>query len=121
MLQERRNRRSSDSRVALHYQLEHSRHQGGLEALVLADEDGLVVSSSGDRAMCTELAAVAPLMSRAVMGMPLPPLLQGAEVTIRPLTLNGQELFLAAAGGTMARDALLTHSVSGVCRILSCN
>jgi hypothetical protein len=121
MLSERRQRRSHHSHLALQYQLEHVKSSGGLEALVLADETGMVVASAGEAGVCQELAAVAPLVSRAVLGMPMPPLLRGADVVVRPLCLNGQDLFLASVGGGMARDALLTHSVSGVQRILSAN
>jgi hypothetical protein len=107
--------------VALRYQLEHAREKGGLEALVLADDAGLVVASSGDAAVCTELGAVAPLVSRSALGMPMPPLLKGSEVAVRRIDVYGQELFLASAGGGVARDALLTKSLVGVHRILAAN
>ncbi|MBC7170785.1 MAG: hypothetical protein H5U40_00070, partial [Polyangiaceae bacterium] len=109
------------SHLALRYQLEHAKTSGGLEALVLADDTGMVVASAGDSGVCEELAAVAPLMGRAPLGMPLPPLLRGAEVAVRALSMNGQDLFLASVGGGMARDALLSHSMTGVQRILSAN
>ncbi|MEM9189713.1 MAG: hypothetical protein AAGF12_11090 [Myxococcota bacterium] len=121
ILQDRRQRRSSDRFVALRYQLEYSRENGGLEALVLANDDGLLVASSGDSAVCAELGAVAPLMSQSVMGMPLPPLLRGTEVAIRRVAVYGQQLYLAAVGGNVARDAHLRNSMSGVERILTYN
>lgn len=121
MMDERRGRRSQQSHVALRYQLEHTREKAGLGALVLADRDGLAVAQSGDSAMCAELAAVAPLLQRSVLGMPMPPLLQGADVAVRSIWLNGQELYLASTGGGMARDALLSHSMQGVRRILASN
>jgi hypothetical protein len=121
MLSERRQRRSHHSHLALKYQLEHVKSSGGLEALVLADETGMVVASAGESGVCQELAAVAPLVGRVPLGMPLPQLLRGAEVMVRSLSLNGQDLFLASVGGGMARDALLSHSASGVQRILSAN
>lgn len=121
MLEDRRTRRSPESHVALRYQLEHTRESAGLSALVLADDDGLVVASSGDRALCAELAAIAPLHSRSPLGMPMPPLLRGAEVAVRPLQMNGQHLYMCSVGGGMARDALLSHSMRGVQRILASN
>ncbi|MFW5876734.1 MAG: hypothetical protein ACOCXM_08350 [Myxococcota bacterium] len=121
MLDERRTRRSEEQQVALRYQLEHAREQGGLQAMVLADGDGLSVVASGDPAFVTELAAMAPLMGSAPFGMPLSPLLRGVDVAVRPLMLNGQTLYLATAGGGMARDAVITHSVQGVTRILASN
>lgn len=121
MLDDRRSRRSEDRAVALRYQLEHARERGGLEALVLADAQGLLLSCAGDPGVCEELAAFAPLLSRTVLGMPLPPLLRGADVDVRPMSLNGQALFLACVGGGMARDALISHSLQGVHRILATN
>ena len=121
MLDERRKRRSAERQVALRYQLEHAKDNGGLEAVVVADDDGLLLAHAGDAGVCEELGAIAPLMSRAVMGMRLPPMLRGGEVAVRPLELHGQDLFVACVGGGVARDALLTTSVRGVRRILSSN
>ena len=121
MLQERRQQRTNERDAALRYQLEHSRARGGLEALVLADQQGMVVASAGAAEVCEELGAIAPLMTRSVMGMPLPPLLRGGEVVVRPLRLYGQDLYLACIGGGVARDVLMSNSVTGVQRILSAN
>ncbi len=118
---DRRARRSSDCFIALRYQLEHTRDQGGIEALALADEQGNAVATAGDARVCQELSAVAPLINRSFLGMPLPPALRGTDVTVRPVNVHGQELFLACCGGGVARDALLRSSVEGVARILTAN
>ncbi len=120
-LEERRSRRSTHRDLALGFQLEHVRDRGRLEALVLADDDGLVLSTAGDSAVCRELAAIAPLLARTALGMPLPPMLRGAEVAVRIVHVHGQPLYLASVGGGVARDALLSHSLRGVHRILSAN
>lgn len=120
-LEERRTRRSTHRELALGFQLEHVRDRARLEALVLADDDGLVLSACGDAAVCRELAAIAPLMVRSALGMPLPPLLRGAEIAVRIVHVHGQPLYLASIGGGVARDALLSHSMRGVQRILSAN
>lgn len=119
--EERRFRRSEDRYVALRYQLEHTRGVAGIEALVLADDTGLVVASSGDAAMCAELGAIAPLASRSFMGMPLPPLLRASDLVIKRVEVLGQELYLACTGGGVARDAHLRSSMEGVQRILTAN
>ena len=119
--EERRSRRSSHREIALGFQLEHVRDRAKLEALVLTDDDGLAVSMAGDAAVCRELAAIAPLWAKSILGIPLPPLLRGAEVAVRIVHVHGQPLYLASVGGGVARDALLSHSLSGVRRILSCN
>ncbi|HJL14700.1 MAG TPA: hypothetical protein RMH99_03535 [Sandaracinaceae bacterium LLY-WYZ-13_1] len=121
VLEERRVRRSQHRDLALGFQLEHVKDQGRLEALVLADDDGLALSTAGDPGVCRELAAIAPLMAKSILGIPLPPLLRGAEVAVRLVHVHGQALYLASVGGGVARDALLAHSLAGVKRILSCN
>lgn len=121
LLVERRRRRSDQPAVALRYQLEFTLQKGRLEAVVLAGEDGLPVAAAGDPGICAELAAVAPWLSRSVFSMPQLPLLRGAELACRPLCVNGQSLYLVTAGGSVARDALLSSSVSGLERILSQN
>ena len=60
---ERRTRRSNDIMTALHYQLAFARHQGGFDALVLADSAGCVVAGAGAWATCELLAAYAPLLA----------------------------------------------------------
>lgn len=121
LMTDRRNHRSDNRTEALHFQLEHTRRSGRFEALVLADEDGLVIASAGELGVCEELGAFAPLFTRSPLGMPMPPMLQGAEVGVRPLKPLGHDLFLACIGGGVARDALLSHSSQGVNRILSSN
>jgi len=121
MLKERRTRRSAERQTALRYQLEYTREKGGLEAVVVADDAGLIVGSAGESGVCEELGAYAPLMVRSVLGMKLPPMLRDGDVSVRPMSLNGQPLFLATIGGGVARDALLAHSDQGVSRILAAN
>lgn len=119
--EERRVRRSTHRELALELQLQHVRDQARLEALVLADDDGLSLSTAGDPAVCRELAAIAPLWAKSILGIPLPPLLRGADLAVRIVHVHGQPLYLASVGGGVARDALLSHSLNGVRRILSCN
>lgn len=119
--EERRAQRSENRDLALGFQLAHVRDRARLEALVLADDDGLALSAAGDPSTCRELAAIAPLMAKSILGMPMPPLLRGAEVAMRIVHVHGQPLYLASVGGGVARDALLAHSLGGVRRILACN
>ena len=121
MLDDRRRRRSGNRGTALRFQLEHARNRGKIEALVLADRDGLVLAQAGKNGVCEELGAYAPLYSRSPLGMRLPPMLRGGEVAVRPMRLHGQDLYLASLGGGVARDALLSHSSNGIQRILTAN
>ncbi len=116
---ERRRRRSTRTSLAVRYQLEAVRERGEFPALVLADDQGLVVAAAGDPSLCEELAAHAPLISRATISRSgMTPRLRGAEVEVRPLHLPDGLLHLACVGGPSARDALLDHSARGVRRIL---
>ncbi len=117
---ERRRRRSSLAALAVRYQLEAVRDRGDFPALVLADDQGLVVAAAGDPELCEELAAHAPLIARAAISRTrMTPRLRGAEVEVRPLHLPDGLLHLACVGGPAARDALLDHSARGVHRILT--
>ncbi|MCS6797922.1 MAG: hypothetical protein NZ898_05255 [Myxococcota bacterium] len=120
-LVDRRKRRSNDRNAAVRYQLEYARERGGIEALVLADGDGLLLAASGEPAVCAELGAVAPLLGHSLFRMPMPPMLRGADVAVRRLDIYGQPLFLAAVGGGVARDVWLARSAAGVRRILAAN
>lgn len=62
---ERRSRRSHDPLVALHYKLSATRREGALDALVVADADGLVVAGAGAWPLCEEIAAYAPILEDA--------------------------------------------------------
>lgn len=117
---ERRIRRSADPAEALRYQIDHVRSEARLDALVLADEQGMEVASSGEHDLCTELAAIAPLYTMATR-MPSSTLLGEVDIAVRAVRAHGQWLFLASVGGTVARDALLANSARGVQRILALN
>jgi len=121
VFEERRRRRSQDRQKALRYQLEHSRARGGFEALAVADAQGLPLGTTGDGSIARELAALAPLLGRALFGLPLPNALKGAEVVVRTLRVHRQDLYLVAAGGHTARDAVLDHTATGIQRILQTN
>ena len=60
---ERRTRRSLRADQALAFQLEQVRDEAGLDALVLATEEGLPVAHSGEDELCEEIAALAPFLS----------------------------------------------------------
>lgn len=120
-LAERRRRRSEDRQLALRYQLESAQNRGGLEAVALADADGLILASAGEAGVCEELGAFAPLVAKSALGMRLPPMLRGGDVAVRSIPAYGQNLYLACVGGGVARDAVMGHSVSGVARILTTN
>lgn len=122
-LEDRRRKRSDDPLVALHYQLAHARLQGRLEAIVVADDSGVVVAGAGAWAVCEELAAYAPLLAQGVWSEPA----AGAqtrmqrlrtEVDVQPVQVAGQKVLLCARGGPM-RSLAMEHAAQGIQRILA--
>ena len=118
---ERRGARSDNPHEALRHQLAHTCKKGGLDALVLTNDEGLGLAAAGRDEVCDELGAFAPLIGRSVARVRLPRPLRKRAVAVRPIAVHGAELYLASAGGGVARDALLAHSASGVRRILTDN
>ena len=103
-LEDRRRKRSQDPLVALHYQLAQARHEGRLEAIVIADDAGVVVAGAGAWAVCEELAAYAPLLAQGVWtepGMATQSRVAElrTEVDVQPVELDGQRVLLCARGG----------------------
>jgi hypothetical protein len=111
--QERRSRRSDDTMTALHYQLAFARHQGGFDALVLADSAGCVVAGAGAWATCELLAAYAPLM--AYDGSCEPPM---TDVEVQKFIVDGAEVLLWSRGGNGFGAPSLNRAASGCRRIL---
>lgn len=123
MAQERRRRRSVDPRKALTYQLAHVQHEACLEALVLADKNGLVVAGAGDDELVESLAALAPLMSHGAV--PCAHDLPASYVQVRVVNLEGSKMYLASCTESFAdtlsgnMEAWLEHTQAGVQRILA--
>jgi hypothetical protein len=123
-LEDRRRARSEDPLIALHYQLAHARQEGRLDAIVVADDTGIVVAGAGAWAVCEELAAYAPLLAQGVWHEPgMSPTSRMAElrsqVDVQPVDIEGegQTVLLCARGGWM-RAAAMGRAAGGVARIL---
>jgi hypothetical protein len=125
VLEDRRRKRSGDPLVALHYQLAHARHEGRLEAIVVADDSGVVVAGAGSWAVCEELAAYAPLLVQGVWKEP--GLVGGAsrvaelgeQVDVQPVVVDGQTVLLCAQRTEgRPRAESMQRTAQGVARIL---
>ena len=121
LLEERRRQRSDDPLVALYYQLANVRQEGQLDAIVVADDSGVVVAGAGASAVCEELAAYAPLLAQGVWsepGLDAESLLGAlrTDVDVEAVNLDGQSVLLCARGGP-GRD-LMKRAAQGVARIL---
>jgi hypothetical protein len=111
---DRRRHRTDDPAEALRLQLDAVRRRAALDALVLADGDGLVIAHAGDRDGCAALAAAAPLVGRASGPRALVP----ADAGRRDVRAAGATLHLVGTGGRLGRDAALADAARGVARIL---
>jgi hypothetical protein len=120
---DRRRKRSQDPLVALHYQLALTRNEEHLDAIVVADDCGVVVAAAGSWAACEELAAYAPILSGGAWSEP------GArdtsrvaelrgQVDIQPVNVDGGTVLLCSRGRT-ARAGAMDRAAAGVARILS--
>jgi hypothetical protein len=120
--EDRRQRRSVDPLIALHYQLAQARTRGALDAIVVADASGVVVAGAGSWAACEELAAYAPLLaeSYAAPSSHAEPsrvdALRG-QTAVRGLMVDDQQVLVCARGGS-ARDMAVELATFGVARIL---
>lgn len=110
---ERRTRRSDDPLVALHYKLAKTRRDRGLEAIVVADADGLVIAGAGAWPLCEEVAAYAPMLGNGADANELPARLAG-RVNVQ----SADDLWLCLVGENHD-DAELDASRDAVTRILA--
>ena len=126
LAEDRRRKRSNDPLVALHYQLSHTRTEGRLETIVVADDAGLVVAGAGPWAACEELAAYAPLLAQSVWHEPPSQKRSSSrsrvdeireDVGVQPVDVDGQTVLLCARGGKM-QPAAMDKTARAVARIL---
>lgn len=117
---DRRQRRSVDPLIALHYQLSHARTKGSLDAIVVADASGVVVAGAGSWAACEELAAYAPLLVRGSED----PCADASRVevlrkqtAVTSFEIDDQEVLVCVRGGEQ-RLSTLEAAAFGVERIL---
>jgi hypothetical protein len=120
---DRRRNRSDDPLVALHYQLSQTRQEGSLEAIVVADDSGVVVAGAGAWVVCEDLAAYAPHHASGGWAEPdvkSPPRLaeMRSQVDVQAVAVEGQTVLLCARGGR-GRSGALDRAARGVARILT--
>lgn len=118
---ERRRRRTDLITQALTYQLLACCEDGKMQAMVVADEDGLPLAASGDRHTCDEIAA-----SMVHIGARTPSfggtLLRAGhrwDVEMTQVVVDGSPLVVCAIGGTAEqRRRQVARGAQGTLRIL---
>jgi hypothetical protein len=117
---ERRRTRSTESALALRYQLQTTARKGHLAALVLADADGLLVEGIGNDQVCHEFSAVAPILYQSTLHGQLPDPLRQHEFQVQTVRVHGETMYLIAVGPTSAHcGPWMAESAMGVTRILT--
>ena len=122
MRKERRSRRSEITTLALSYQLDDCCKEGSMQAMVVADGDGLPLAAAGDAYACDEVAARMVLVGRKIAEFNGTLLGAGAswDVQMKKVEVDGSELLLCAVGGTAEqRKKQITRGAEGALRILS--
>ncbi|HWO26007.1 MAG TPA: hypothetical protein VNO30_45075 [Kofleriaceae bacterium] len=120
--QDRRLRRGATVTQSLRFQLAACCEEGHIAAMVVADENGLPLASSGDPYACDEVAARMVLVGpriREFNGV-----LFGSghrwDVQMKKVDCQGAELLVCVVGGTAeARQRQITRGAEGAVRILA--
>jgi uncharacterized Zn-binding protein involved in type VI secretion len=122
MRKERRHRRAETVTLALRYQLDACCHDGRIQAMVVADGDGLPLAAAGDAFACDEVAAHMVHVGARIAEFN-GTLLDGAsrwDVQMKKVTVDGSELLVCAVGGTAEqRKKQITRGAEGALRILN--
>ncbi len=117
-IDDRRHRRSEDASLALRYQLDAIRADAASEAVLVADDTGLCLASSGERALCEELAAWLPLLgSLEGLGDGHDVEALGRPIAVRRVQIEQTRLYVCAVGRQSQRS--LDASAGGIARILA--
>ncbi len=121
-MKERRRRRADTVTLALRYQLDDCCRDGEIQAMVVANEDGLPLAASGDRYACDEVAARMVLVGPRISSFDGTLLGSGQrwDVQMTKVHIDGSELLVCAVGGTPAqRKRQIARGAAGALRILA--
>jgi hypothetical protein len=117
---DRRHKRSTSAAVAIELALTSAADRGGLDALLVVDDDGLLVARSRCPIDLSMLAAVTPIVGR---GQAVPRIKREGkplDLSVEVVELCGERFYVAALGGRYAeRKRELSDSVEATRRILA--
>jgi hypothetical protein len=122
MRKERRRRRADTITLALRYQLDDCCRDGAIQAMVVADGDGLPLAAAGDAFACDEVAARMVHVGARIREFNGTLLGGGSrwDVQMTKVEVDGSELLVCAVGGTAEqRKRQIARGAQGALRILS--
>ncbi len=122
MRNERRLRRAKSVTLALSYQLDDCCKEGDMQAMVVADKDGLPLAAAGDVYACDEVAARMVLVGRRIREFN-GTLLDGSvswDVQMTKVQVDGTDLLVCVVGGSAEqRMKQIERGAAGAVRILA--
>ena len=110
-LQERRKQRSDSAAEAIELALAHAAHRADLDAVLVADEEGLLVAASPCSVDLETLAAVTPLVGRGQAMAQVRRAGVPRGLTVEPVEVASELLYVAALGGK--REARKREAIAG--------
>lgn len=119
---ERRRRRAETFTLALSYQLDDCCRDGGIQAMVIADGDGLPLAAAGDVYACDEVAARMVLVGPRIRSFDGTLFGGGCrwDVQMTKVAVDGSELLVCAVGGSAdQRQRQIARGAAGAMRILA--
>jgi hypothetical protein len=123
MMVERRRRRAVTFKRALELQLDACCADTSIDAMVVADGDGLALASAGDDFACDEVAARMVLVGPRIKEFNGTLLAGGGlrwDVQMVKVDVDGSELLVCAVGGTAdERRKQIRRGADGARRILT--
>ncbi|MCA9683674.1 MAG: hypothetical protein KC431_00670 [Myxococcales bacterium] len=116
---ERRKQRSRKAAEALELALSGAVERGSLDVVLIADDCGMLVSSSRTELDLEMLAAVTPIVARGRAKASIKRNGEQRELSVKSIRVLDETLHVAALGGDASGRALgLMHSVTAARRIL---
>ena len=119
---ERRRRRAKTITLALSYQLDSCCKDGGIQAMVIANRDGLPLAAAGDAYACDEVAARMVLVGPRIRTFDGTLFGGGCrwDVQMTKVDVDGSEVLVCAVGGSAEqRTRQIARGAEGALRILA--
>lgn len=121
-MKERRRRRAETITLALSYQLDDCCKDGAIDAMVVADCDGLPLAAGGDVYACDEVAARMVHVGARIREFTGSLLDNGRrwDIQMTKVHVDGSELLVCAVGGSKEqRERQIKRGAAGALRILA--